>query len=112
MSTGSYPHNAALEVFFGLGLIGLFVWVLLIAAMVRASAVTGLLPVFTTAAFFALFSGGFMSNPEYWMVGGTAIAAAGARRAFSGTAGVGPTRSSERIRKESDIGHFRLQRGV
>lgn len=70
-----YPHNIVMEVASELGLIGLFLWVVIIIFMLRATQSNRLLRVvFIQSIFYAMFSGDLGFNSEWLLFGIVAIA--------------------------------------
>lgn len=71
---GVYPHNVLIEIATTLGLLGLVLWLGVILNMTRACHHVRLMPLFLTSVLFAMVSGGFSGNAEYWMVGAFGLA--------------------------------------
>jgi hypothetical protein len=71
---GTYSHNAAVDIIFGLGIFGAILWISVLYRMGRASVLCQLSPLWVSALVMSMFSGSFAGNAEYWLLGGVAIA--------------------------------------
>jgi len=74
-----YSHNSAIDIAFGLGLVGVALWLWLLAFFVRTSVRAGLAPLWIAAFVMSLFSGHFSANSEYWLLGGVSVSLAAGR---------------------------------
>jgi len=102
VGVGQYPHNAAVDVIYGLGFVGVIVWMALLYEFGRGSWRSGLAPLWVSALVMSMFSGAFPANAEYWLIGGISIALA---RGTSGPRPLGP--NGGHVGQKGRRGHFK-----